>query len=315
MLDAVTGDPEWMPHPVRLIGLVISNGESLLRSRNRSASFNLLAGGALTLSVVGGTYYLSKLAIDQLAKRSTLAANGLELLLSGNCLAARNLRDEASSVVDALDLDDLSKARLQLSRIVGRDTEGLSAVEISRAVIETVAESISDGIVAPMFYLAIGGMPLAMAYKAVNTLDSMIGHRDVRYKYFGKFAARLDDLANIIPSRLSALAIVASAPLMGGSGSSALRTWVRDSGNHKSPNAGQPESAMSGALRVRLGGDNVYAGELLPSPIIGSEFALARPIDARRSLKFIVAATLLMLGAGMLINGYTQLRRASESPA
>ena len=149
-----------------------------------------------------------------------------------------------------------------MARIVGRDTRHLDADEISRAVVETVAESCSDGVIAPLFYMAIGGVPLAMAYKTINTLDSMIGHADERYFYFGKVAARLDDAVNFLPSRLTALGITATAAIVAGASSAtALDTWLRDGMKHKSPNAGQPESAMAGALQVRLGGENSYKGE------------------------------------------------------
>ena len=184
----------------------------------------------------------------------------------------------------------------RLARIVGRDTQALSETEIHRAVIETLAESACDGIVAPVFYMAIGGVPLAMAYKAVNTLDSMIGHADQRYFYFGKSAARLDDVANYLPSRLTALAIATVA-----GSASALRTWWRDGGKHKSPNAGQPESAMAGALRVRLGGENTYAGERIASPLLGAEFEQPKLHHAKRALRLVVAVSLLSAAAAVVV--------------
>ncbi len=302
LLDAIAGDPEWFPHPVRLIGFAISTGEILLRRPDRSARFNLLAGAGMTIWLTGGTYLLTILAVRQSKSRSTHLGKAVELLLAWTCLAARNLRDEATAVTDALQAEDLPRARLRLARVVGRETAHLDAAEISRAVIETVAESASDGVIAPMFYLALGGAPLAMAYKAVNTLDSMIGHADSTYFYFGKCAARLDDLANFIPARLTALAIVASAWLTGCDAAWSLRTWVRDGGKHKSPNAGQPESAMSGALRVRLGGCNVYAGEVLCTPEMGASFPTAQAAHAKKSIGILAASTMLCLAAGILMN-------------
>jgi adenosylcobinamide-phosphate synthase len=185
---------------------------------------------------------------------------------------------------------DLDAARLRLSRIVGRDTQNLPESEVYRALIETLAESACDGIVAPLFYMAIGGVPLAMAYKAVNTLDSMIGHADERYFYFGKAAARLDDFANFLPSRLTALLISIAA---GRDARSAWLTWRRDGSKHKSPNAGQPESAMAGALQVRLGGTNTYGGEVVESPLLGAEFPPPTRRHAQRALRMVTVVSLL----------------------
>ena len=226
--------------------------------------------------------------------RESDAARGLEVLLAWTCLASRNLVDESLAVIRALEQEDLPLARQRLSRIVGRDTQALEDTEIHRALIETLAESTCDGIVAPLFYMAIGGVPLAMAYKAVNTLDSMIGHADQRYFYFGKAAARLDDLANYLPSRLTALAIAATAGMVGNSsGTSALRTWWRDGNKHKSPNAGQPESAMAGALRVRLGGLNTYGGEQITAPLLGEEFEQPMLHHAKQALRLVTTVSLL----------------------
>src|ERR1700733_6790065 len=243
--------------------------ESLLRRPGQSARSELMAGAALTAGLVGASYLGTAKAIEIAYRISKLTGMATEILLGWTCVASRNLVDESLAVIRALQQEDLVRARQRLSRIVGRDTQSLSETEIHRAVIETLAESACDGIVAPVGYMAIGGVPMAMAYKAVNTLDSMIGHADQRYFYFGKVAARLDDVANYLPSRLTALALAAAA---GTSAPSALRIWQRDGGKHKSPNAGQPESAMAGALQVRLGGENTYAGERIASPLLGAEF-------------------------------------------
>jgi adenosylcobinamide-phosphate synthase len=210
-------------------------------------------------------------------------------------------------VTRALQADDLPFARTRLARIVGRDTENLDSQDISRAVIETVAESGSDGIVAPMFYMALGGVPLAMAYKAVNTLDSMIGHSDSRYFYFGKAAARLDDAANYLPSRITAGAIVAAAKATTQADSQAAwRNWQRDGSKHKSPNAGQPESAMAGALHVALGGDNTYSGELISAQRIGAEFPSPTPSKAVCAIRLVSAASLISLGLGVLLTCFVR---------
>jgi adenosylcobinamide-phosphate synthase len=217
-----------------------------------------------------------------------------EILLGWTCIASRNLIDESLAVIRAVEREDLVHARNRLARIVGRDTHSLPETEIHRAVIETLAESACDGVVAPMFYMALGGVPMAMAYKAVNTLDSMIGHADQRYFYFGKVAARLDDVANYLPSRLTAMTLATAAWITSGtSATSALRIWWRDGGKHKSPNAGQPESAMAGALQVRLGGDNSYAGERITAPLLGSEFEQPGRRHAKRALRLVASVSLI----------------------
>lgn len=290
LLDWMTGDPQWFPHPVRFIGRGIQLGESALRRSKQSAAEELLSGGVLTFAIVSLSYVLTAKAIASAYRLGHAPGIALEVLLGGTCLATRNLLDESLPVIRALEEDDLTRARRRLARIVGRDTDRLDETEIARAVIETLAESSCDGILAPMFYLSIGGVPLAMAYKAVNTLDSMIGHADEKYLYFGKVAARLDDAANFIPSRLTALALAAVA---GKNSVVSLRTWLRDGWKHKSPNAGQPESAMAGALQVRLGGPNTYAGEPVVAPFLGAEFPQPTANHARKALRRIVAASLL----------------------
>ena len=309
LADRIAGDPEWLPHPVRLMGWAVAKGETLLRHSNQSDESELLAGAALTAALVSASYFLTRLVIAQTYRQSKLLGWVTEIALGWTCLAARNLEDEASLVLAALDVGDLALARRRLARIVGRDTANLDLHEISRAVIETVAESASDGVMAPLFYMSTGGVPLAMAYKAVNTLDSMIGHADDRYLYFGKAAARLDDAANLIPARLTALAIVAASGLSNASACDAWKVWLRDGKKHKSPNAGQPESAMSGALGVQLGGGNYYGGEFITAERIGGEFSASQPRDARRAIRIASTVALLGLGAGVLLNAVLPSKR------
>lgn len=285
LLDWIAGDPEWLPHPVRLIGRCTEHAEPLLRHPEQTPLQQVFAGVVLTSGVVGGSYLVT-------AKASAWGGTVAKILLAWTCLASRNLVDESLAVIRALEQPGL--ARQRLARIVGRDTHALSDTEVQRALIETLAESACDGIVAPLFYLAIGGVPLAMAYKAVNTLDSMIGHADERYFYFGKAAARLDDVANYFPSRITAFAIMLAAGAERKSSFvSSLHTWYRDRGKHKSPNAGQPESAIAGALQVRLGGENTYHGELIVAPVLGAEFEPPNPHHAMRALRLVTAVSLL----------------------
>jgi adenosylcobinamide-phosphate synthase len=291
-LDWIAGDPHSMPHPVRLMGRAISTGERWLR-RPDSPANEMLRGAALTGAVVGGSWVAAKV---------TVGAGGAvgEILLAWTALATRCLLDESSAVLDAVDHGDLVLARSRLGMIVGRDTESLDEADILRAVIETVAEGLCDGVVAPIVYLALGGVPLAFAYKAVNTLDSMIGHPEPPYRYFGRVAARLDDLANFVPARLAVLSIVAAAFLIR---RQARRSWLvfrRDGHLHSSPNAGQTEAAMAGALGVRLGGMNYYAGKPSPKRVLGGDGRCATPADARSALRIAAVASIAISTAAWL---------------
>jgi adenosylcobinamide-phosphate synthase len=280
--------------------------ESLLHRPGQSARDELLAGAALTAGLVGVSYLGTAKAIAMAYRIGTMTGMAAEILLGWTCVASRNLVDESLAVIRALEQEDVARARQRLARIVGRDTQSLSETEIHRAVIETLAESACDGIVAPLAYMAIGGVPMAMAYKAVNTLDSMIGHADQRYFYFGKAAARLDDVANYLPSRLTAAALATAAGLGSGtSAPSALRTWKRDGGKHKSPNAGQPESAMAGALQVRLGGENTYAGERIAAPVLGAEFERPKRHHAKQALRLVAAVSLFSAAVAVVVGGLT----------
>jgi adenosylcobinamide-phosphate synthase len=284
-LDWIAGDPEWLPHPVRLMGRCIQLAEPLLRWPGQTPLQQLIAGAALTTGVIGGSYLAT-------AKANAWGGLGAKILLAWTCLASRSLIDESLAVIRALEHPAL--ARQRLARIVGRDTQPLSDTEVHRALIETLAESACDGIVAPLFYFAIGDVPLAMAYKAINTLDSMIGHADERYLYFGKAAARLDDVANYLPARITAFAIMLAAGVgRKTSFESSVHTWYRDRRKHKSPNAGQPESAIAGALQVRLGGENTYNGEPIASPLLGAEFEPPKTQHAMQTLRLITAVSLL----------------------
>jgi len=305
-LDWLIGDPEWAPHPVRWMGWLIQAGENFLRRFIRGSRAEFMGGVSLSLLVVGvfglGSWFL----LEWLGDRNKTLAFIVALYLAFTTLATRSLLDEARAVRRLLLDSDLLGARRQVARIVGRDTQALDEPEVTRAVIETLAESASDGVIAPMFYLAIGGAPAALAYKAINTLDSMIGHRDARYEFFGKFAARLDDAANFIPARLTALLFVLAAWMLRLDRSGAWRVLLRDGARHKSPNAGRPEAAMAGALDARLGGTNYYDGEPHHGPRLGDA---KRPLDDRAlgaALEMTAYASLLMfvicLSARLLIS-------------
>jgi len=300
-LDWCVGDPERLPHPVRMIGWSIGASERALRRHGSDKCSQLARGGLVAV----GVPVLSALCVYALLRglRNThpTLETAAELWLASTCLSTRNLLDEASDVIRALEKEDLCRARLRLARIVGRDTDELSEEEVCRALVETLAESLSDGVIAPLFYLAIGGVPLATAYKAINTLDSMIGHKDDNYLYFGRVAARLDDAANYLPSRIAALLLcVASGLIPQADGVRAGQVWLRDGSKHASPNAGQVEAAMAGLLGVRLGGTNTYAGEEITSAHLGNEFPRPNRDAARRACKAVGLASLLGFGAALL---------------
>jgi len=270
ILDCLLGDPQNPFHPVRFIGSLIGAGTNLFKKRAvKSRAANFAAGMALSLITIGVSY-----AAVWLVTRGCYLINHwlgiiVEAALCYFIIAARALKDESMKVQGALATGDISGARKNLSHIVGRDTENLEAPEIARAAVETVAENLSDGVIAPLIFILIGGAPLGMAYKAVNTLDSMIGYRNEEYEYFGKFAARLDDIVNFIPSRFSALMMIVSCLLTGNDAGEALRVFARDRRGHASPNSAQTESACAGALGLRLGGDSFYRGKLVSKPVIG----------------------------------------------
>ena len=302
LLDWILGDPEFVPHPVRYIGKAIAYGECALRRRGSGPLVEFIGGLVLTSGIVVGSAVAVSKLLSTLNHLSPSGSRAVEIYLAASCLATRNLLDEAKCVVQAMEDSDLERARLRLSRIVGRDTAGLDASGIARAVIETLAESLCDGVIAPLTYLVIGGVPMAMAYKAVNTLDSMIGHRDEDYEWFGKTAARLDDAANFLPARIAALLVCSACAIFEPSNAcSAWRTWRLDGLRHASPNAGQTESAMAGALRVQLGGVNMYDGECVETALLGPGFPGPEVHHVRKALRITAVASVLGFAVGCLL--------------
>jgi adenosylcobinamide-phosphate synthase len=291
--DLLCGDPEWFPHPVRLIGRITEGGESFSRPWRGSPKRDLIAGALVTGWVVAFTLASTVVVLATARWLHPSLGFTMDVILAWTALATGSLLTEARQVRQALDGHDLVRARQRLARIVGRDTKTLPESEVARGLIETLAESTCDGIVAPLCYLAVGGVPAALAYKAINTLDSMIGHREPPYTYFGRCAARLDDAANFIPARAAALAIVLAAAITGGDGGAALRVWWRDHHRHDSPNAGHPEAAMAGALGVTLGGVNVYDGVPHPKPLLGAGAGPATPEAARRACRIVLVASMI----------------------
>lgn len=297
ILDLCLGDPRALPHPVAGIGRLIAALETLLRRWVRNDRF----GGILLLLLTVGTTYLLAFALLQGAYFISPALGFLvAAYISWTCLAARSLHSQSRLVADALAKGDLNEARQLLSYIVGRDTATLDEPAIWRATVETVAENSSDGVIAPLFYLLLGGPPLALAYKAINTLDSMVGYKNDRCRHFGWAAARCDDLANYLPARLTGILMVLAAPLTGLPLGSAWRIMVRDGRNHASPNSGIPEAAAAGALGVQLGGSSSYAGKVVAKPTIGDPFQPLTRAAYAGVVRLMYGALLLMLAMVLL---------------
>ena len=305
VLDAVFGDPAWLPHPVVLMGKCISKLEKTLRARfPKTQQGELLAGAVLAFCLPVGTFLVTSAVCLLAAKISPWLGLAVQMFWCGQALAAKGLVQESRNVYGELVKPDLPAARKAVSRIVGRDTENLTAEGVTKAAVETVAENASDGVIAPLLYMLLGGAPLALTYKAVNTMDSMVGYKNENYLYFGRAAAKLDDVANYIPSRLAALLWVAAAALTGSDAKGAWRIWRRDRRNHASPNSAQTESACAGALGVQLAGPAYYFGEYYPKPTIGDALRPIEPQDILRADRMMYAASILALVLGLVIRGF-----------
>lgn len=297
IIDLFLGDPYSLPHPVRLIGTLISQLETIVR---KHFSKNLRTGGIIlsvtVLAVTSGTFFLFLFFFYKTNYWLGIAA---ESIMCYYLIAAKCLRDESMKVYYALKENDVPKARKAVSMIVGRDTDSLDETGIIKAAVETVAENTSDGVTAPLMYISVGGAVLGFFYKAANTMDSMIGYKNEKYADLGRFAARLDDVLNFIPSRLTALVMMFSAYLLKMDARNAFKTWRRDRRKHASPNSAQTESVCAGALRVQLAGDAYYFGELHKKDTIGDDI---RPVDAEdirlaNRLMYCTSVIVLLLSA------------------
>lgn len=294
VLDLLFGDPAWILHPVVVMGRCISRLEQFLRTiLPKTQSGERIGGRMLALILPLGTLLLTG-AVSCLAFWIHPAVGfAVQAIWCWQALAVRGLRSESQNVYAHLKHKDLAGARKAVARIVGRDTQELTEEGVTKAAVETVAENFSDGVMAPLFYMAIGGAPLAMTYKAINTMDSMVGYKNDTYFHFGRAAARLDDVANYLPSRLAALFWIVSAGLTGYSLQGAWRIWRRDARNHASPNSAQTESACAGALSIQLAGPAYYFGERYDKPTIGDPIRPVEPRDILRSNRMLYAASTL----------------------
>ncbi|MGL5312741.1 MAG: adenosylcobinamide-phosphate synthase CbiB [Peptostreptococcaceae bacterium] len=291
IMDLIIGDPYSFPHPVRYIGKLIKYTESKIRSIAKSDKDLKVGGFVLWFVTVGVTYLVTYLIL----KLSSFIPFGyliMNSLLIYTTLATKCLKDEAVKIYKVLKSGDIEKSRIQLSYIVGRDTQHLDEGEIIRATVETVAENTVDGIIAPMFYAFIGGAPLAMAYKAINTLDSTVGYKNEKYKDLGFASAKIDDIANYIPARISVLLMMIGSFVLGYDYKNSSKIAIRDRKNHKSPNCAYPEGAVAGALGVQLGGTNVYFGETVYKPTIGDKIREIQIDDIVKTNRIMYATSM-----------------------
>ncbi|MDU4861784.1 MAG: adenosylcobinamide-phosphate synthase CbiB [Terrisporobacter othiniensis] len=293
-LDLIIGDPYSFPHPVRFIGKLISFVEKQIRKIATSDKALKIAGFFLWFVVVGVTLGSTSIVLRlfQFNKITYFLVNSILIYTT---LATKCLKDESEKIYKVLKTGDLDKSRIQLSYIVGRDTTNLSEKEIVRATVETVAENTVDGIIAPLFYGFIGGAPLAMAYKAINTLDSTVGYKNDKYYYLGFASAKIDDIANYMPARLGVLLLSIGSLFVGFNFKDALKIGIRDRKNHKSPNCAFSEGAVAGALGIQLGGTNVYFGKEVYKPTIGDKKREIEIEDIVRTNKIMYSSSIISI--------------------
>jgi adenosylcobinamide-phosphate synthase len=307
VLDILIGDPRWLPHPIRMLGKCIEYLEVILRKAFVSER---MAGIFLTGIIVLGSYLITFKIISFFYGLGTLWGITASIITIFYSLSIRDLLNETKGVLKALKSGNLPKARSNLSRIVGRDTYNLSEKQVVTGCIETSAESSVDGIIAPLFYAFIGGPALAMAYKAVNTLDSMVGYKNEKYNNFGWASARLDDVANFIPARIAAIIIPISSFICGADFSNSIKIVNRDGQKHPSPNSGLPEAAIAGALKISLGGPSVYNGVPSDKPFIGDPINNIDFDDIRNTTRIVMVSAIILVVFGisfMLISDYLSM--------
>jgi adenosylcobinamide-phosphate synthase len=294
LIDLAAGDPRWLYHPVILIGKLISVLEHAIRSMFPKTDQGAFLGGILEVLLVCAASFLIPFGILRILYRIfTPAGLILETFWCWQLFACKSLKTESMKVYDKLTNGTLEEARTAVSMIVGRDTAALDETGVTKAAVETVAENTSDGIIAPMFYMAIGGAPLMFLYKGINTMDSMLGYKNDQYLYFGRCAAHLDDVVNYIPSRLSGLLMILASGLAGFDMAGAFRIFKRDRYNHASPNSAQTEAVMAGALGVQLAGNAYYFGKLYKKPTIGDPIRAIEVEDIRRANRLLYATAIL----------------------
>ena len=293
ILDLVFGDPQNIIHPVQIIGKIISLGEKILLKEKSGSRYKFFAGIILNIFVVSITYGLTCL-IYKSSKISGVFTL-IEIYLMYTVFSVNSLAREGNRVYNILKEGNIEKARKDLSYLVSRDTETMDEKMIIRSTMETISENTVDGIVAPMFYMFLGGLPLAMTYKAINTLDSMVGYKNERYMDFGKFSAKIDDIANFIPARITGFLIVAASMILRYNYKNSLKIFIRDRKNHSSPNSAHAEASVAGALGVQFGGRVSYFGKEVDKPVIGDKIKDFELEDIKKNIKIMYAASFLSL--------------------
>ncbi|NQT07241.1 MAG: cobalamin biosynthesis protein CobD [Candidatus Omnitrophica bacterium] len=298
--DLVIGDPEWFPHPVRGMGGIINFLDNRLK-RSGIMWLDRAKGIMTALTVIGISASLSYLFLLYAKRISPIAGNIAWVFLGYLSLSVKDLRVKSRAILKELGRNSLDSARKELSKIVGRDTQDLDKEKIITATIESIAENINDGIIAPLFYLILGGPVLAITYKSINTLDSMVGYRNKRYFDFGWFSAKLDDIANFIPARISGLLISLSSTVIKRRFRESYETMLRDGNKHPSPNSGISEAAMAGALGIRLGGPSTYQGRVSNKPYLGKDVRPISPSLINEALAISLVSSLLIVIIGAFI--------------
>ncbi len=308
LLDLIFGDPVWLYHPVRIIGKLITLFEKLLRRLfPDTRAGQRTAGVFLVLFVTGISTAVPALVLHWLYQVQVWAGFAVETFWCYQLLAVKALRVESMRVYSAVKEGDLPKARYAVSMIVGRDTDCLDAQGVTKAAVETVAENSSDGVVAPLLFLMIGGAAGGFFYKSINTMDSMVGYKNEKYRYFGTFAAKLDDVVNFFPARIAGGLMILAGYLWGFDGKNAARIYRRDKKNHESPNSAHTEAVMAGALDIQLAGDAWYFGELHRKPTLGDPIRPVEPEDIPRSNRLMVGTAFLALVAGAVLRAIVVL--------
>ncbi len=304
LLDAFWGDPSWLPHPVIAMGRLITALDNQLLDNSHSPRKQLWRGLLLVIIVVAATWAAAVSIVYVASVLHKIAGQFLIVMLMSTTIAAKSLAKAAYSVFLTLAKKDLPASRHAVSMIVGRDTENLSAAEVARAAVETVAENTVDGVTAPIFYALIGGLPLALMYKAVNTMDSMLGHRTDRYLYFGRAAAKLDDAANWLPARLTVLAMLFAALILRFDYKAAWSSVKNDGRKHPSPNSGLAEAFTAGALSIRLGGESQYGRHISKRPQLNIAGRLPVPGDIVSAARLMQATSVIFLITGFFLRYY-----------
>lgn len=291
LLDLLFGDPYWLPHPVVLIGKIISKSETFLRKECKNERDEQRAGAQLVFLVLVVTLILFGGALYLLERHVPLLAICFKIFLTYQVLATKSLVFESKKVQKTLISGTIIEARKQVANLVGRDTDGLDHIGVTKATVETVAENTVDGVVAPLFYMAIGGPVLGILYKAVNTMDSMVGYKNEKYLHFGRAAAKFDDFCNYIPARLTAILMIFSAFILKLDGKGAYKVWKRDRRKHASPNSAQTESVCAGALGIQLAGDAIYFGNVVKKPFIGDKTRDIISHDIEKACKLLLVTS------------------------